>query len=308
MKNAILGAACGYTIEQLRPFLASCQEVMPDSDVFIFYHRDDAEAAAEAKAICPSVTLVRPGDIALRRWLNKFPRGRRRLSEMALNHGKKRCAKRGTELCSDHYVTLGYGVAIARYLWYLDWYLRQEPGAYSNLLIADTRDVYFQSDPFADQASKPIFTGEESLRMGKCQVNGDWFVQVFGADQYDRIKEHWIICSGVTGGGYGAMGEYLRAFCQVIFDAGNRIVRANGYDQAVHNYLLRFTEMGQKVELCTEGSDRLVSMHNLPSGVIQVEEPCTVKTKANSLISIVHQYDRNPKLTDAIVRRYSSRV
>ncbi|WP_309398489.1 hypothetical protein [Cerasicoccus maritimus] len=304
MKTVILGAACGYTIEQLKPFLASCHEAIPNSDVFIFYHRDDAQAVAEAKAACPSVTLIRPGDISLRYWLNRFRRGRRRLSEMALSYGKKRSAKRRVELCSDHFVTLGYGVAIARYLWYLDWYLQQKPGVYGKVLLADTRDVFFQADPFDHQSDKPIFTGEECLEMGKCQVNGDWYVQVFGEDEYRQIGEKLILCSGVTGGEFEAMGDYLRAFCQVIFDAGNRIVRANGYDQAVHNHLLRFTPMGERVELCAEGSDRLVTLHHLSSKAISFEPPCTVKTAAGELISIVHQYDRNPKLTDAINRRY----
>lgn len=304
MKTAILGTAYGYSIDMLAPFLRSCHRAMPGADVFLFIDRDDDATAAEARKLCPTTQLIRPQDTTPRKWLNRFHRGRRRLSDMALVHGLKRCRKGGHAPCSDKYVTLAFGPAVARYLWYLDWYHQHAGDGYDQLLIADTRDVVFQFDPFSGGLDQPIFTGIEAITMGSSKVNRDWYVQAFGEEKYDEIKPHLVLCSGVTGGEFGAMGEYLEAFVQLTLDCGHRVVRGNGYDQALHNYLLRYTPIGERVALCDALSPRLITLHYLGEQAFRIDEGNLIKNAAGALIAIVHQYDRHAGLVNVVSQFY----
>lgn len=296
--TAILGAAYRYTIEQLEPFLRSCADSLPDEDVYLFTERTDEPSRALAARYCPNVSLIEPDDMAIRRRFERIPRGRRILGAASLRFGRSRPGRAGL-----HWRTLPFSPAVARYLWYLDWYSNQPTGKYTHLLIADTRDVFFQRNPFLDERDLPLFTSEESIRMDTTPVNTNWYRTAYGDAAFDRIRDHPVLCSGVTGGQFGPMGNYLEGMSAEILEAGNKILLAHGYDQALHNHLLRTTPLGETVSLLKSPHALLVSMENTGVSQVAIGDDGTLCTLDGEAIAIVHQYDRHFELRAAVEKR-----
>jgi hypothetical protein len=84
---------------------------------------------------------------------------------------------------------------------------------YNRVWLADVRDTYFQSDPFAMMAvdTKGFFTfsGVESVSIEQCGWNGGWVKDCFGPDVLSRIGKQKIICSGVSMGDVESVYSYL---------------------------------------------------------------------------------------------------
>ncbi|HQZ64180.1 MAG TPA: hypothetical protein PLY87_03855 [Planctomycetaceae bacterium] len=301
-KTAILGTAYGYPIEQLEPFLRSCHDSIPTADVFLFTDRVGGHDVDAARRYCPNCQLMRPRDIGMRRHFKKLKRGHRLLSLILLALGRRFTR-------SDSYsqlITGAFGVAIARYLWYFDWIRKSHAAKYERILLCDTRDVILQSDPFRAPFSGRLFCGQEPIALQACPVNSPWFRICYGDAGLKQIAGYPVLCSGVTGGAAEAIEEYLAAMCLEIMRLGGKVVRGNGLDQAIHNHLLRFSDLATQVDFCDRHSSRLVTMHYMRAEEIDVWSDQSLRTKQGELISIVHQYDRHPGLCDTVNRCFRS--
>jgi len=170
--------------------------------------------------------------------------------------------------------------------------------------LCDTRDVILQSDPFLEPFSGRLFCGEEPIALQDCSVNSAWYRICYSDEDLKQIGGHPVLCSGVTGGSALAIKGYLAAMCREILQLGGKVVRGNGLDQAIHNHLLRFTELGIDFEVCGRHSSRLVTMHYMSPDELEIWSDKSLRTKQGELISIVHQYDRHPCLSDSVNSRF----
>jgi hypothetical protein len=119
-----------------------------------------------------------------------------------------------------------YGIAVPRWRLYETWIKEAEgwhahdgDGGQSLLfLLTDTRDVYFQRDPFEDIENDvhsgggggrqlyDLYLFEEwtNMTIGTCKHNSDWVHSCWGPAMQQRLAPHPIICSGtVMGTGLG---------------------------------------------------------------------------------------------------------
>lgn len=118
---------------------------------------------------------------------------------------------------------LGRVVATLRYEWYWIWSLRYQANSW--LLLLDSRDSFFQSNPFADLPRTVLdpeggmtegllyFFGENAsaTRLGISTKNRRWISVGYGERTMEAIQEKPTICSGSTMGERIAIETYLRA-------------------------------------------------------------------------------------------------
>jgi hypothetical protein len=304
-ETAILGAAVGYEIEQLEAFLRSCDAAAPNADVFIFTDKSSANETKLARQYCGRCVLIRPSGTRRRQLISRLRRGRRVLSKIELLAAKCLHLIQPNRSKHSSLVTGAFGVAIARYLWYLDWIKSAAANYYRNVLLTDTRDVIFQRDPFTEISTKMLWCGEEPILMKDCEINKAWYVQAYLTAGFERIATYPVLCSGVTGGPRAKVEEYLEAMCRAILQVGSRIVLHPGYDQAIHNHILRLSDLSGCVTFFGAESSNLATMHNTPVGSLCIADDQSIRTGDGTLISIVHQYDRHQELRRSVNQRFT---
>jgi hypothetical protein len=249
----------------------------------------------------PRCRVITASGSSLRRWLQKLPMGRLRLSRLLFNlSGLVPESSVGRSFQSA-----SFGVAIARYLWYLNWLKKNAVSATDRFIISDTRDVIFQDNVFALMRDNTLYCGIESETVGRCGQNFGWYRQCYGESIAMQNRENAVLCSGVTCGTASVILPYLEALCQEILKAGTRISLWNGYDQALHTHLLHCSELSVSCSFQGESSSFLSTMVRMEESRFTTDPDGVVSLRDGGRISIVHQYDRHPKIRAAILRRFA---
>ena len=79
---------------------------------------------------------------------------------------------------------------------------------YDQILLSDSRDVYFQDDPFNYN-----YTGEinflEDYKIKDCPYNSKWIIKTYGNKEFLSIANNTILCSGTVLGKNEKIQEYL---------------------------------------------------------------------------------------------------
>jgi hypothetical protein len=171
---------------------------------------------------------------------------------------------------------------------------------YANVLLADSRDVVFQRDPFASLPAG-LTTGLESVLMKDQPANVEWLRHLYGDDStfpMESLMNQKVICSGVTLGGTADVATYLEKVCAEFMEKLPRMIHTPYLDQGVHNGLLRtgkisnahFTENGEPW-IATVGTSDLREFAKSSRELL---------TASGEPVSIVHQYDRHPALMTSL--------
>ena len=80
---------------------------------------------------------------------------------------------------------------------------------YNNILCCDSRDIYFQSNPFNFNYKGEINFFLEDKKIKDCPYNSNWIIKTYGKEIFDDIGDKTILCSGTVLGSYKKMKEYL---------------------------------------------------------------------------------------------------
>ncbi len=80
---------------------------------------------------------------------------------------------------------------------------------YENILCCDSRDIYFQSNPFDFNYKGEINFFLEDRKIKDCPFNSNWIIKTYGKDIFDSIADKTILCSGTVLGSYKKIKEYL---------------------------------------------------------------------------------------------------
>jgi hypothetical protein len=100
-----------------------------------------------------------------------------------------------------------------RYKFYLD-YLKKNK--FDRVMVADTRDVIFQKNPFNDKNFSDLCFFQEDKKIKECGFNSNWIRNLYGKDNYNKIKNNKILCSGTSIGSYINILDYLKKICAEI--------------------------------------------------------------------------------------------
>ncbi len=184
---------------------------------------------------------------------------------------------------------------ILRYLFY-NAYLKEYGANYDKVLIADTRDVIFQKDPFDYPFKEGLYCylEDESERIRDNVYNSAWIRDAFSPADLEEIGDNLISCSGVTIGDVPSFLHYFKAMTEQLY-----ITQEKGcQDQGVHNYVIYkglLKDIPLHLVKDDKGAVSTISRFK-PKTRIYINRKGLVTDSTGRIINIVHQYDRHPHL------------
>lgn len=193
-------------------------------------------------------------------------------------------------------------------------YLRQHRIVHASgrVLLADSRDVVFQRDPFTIPADphRPLdlFMEDYLRNFANSGINQGHVVPCFGGDAVRRVllsPPRAVSCSGVTLGSHSAIVAYLEAMWNEM-TRPHYSAQCLQHDQAFHNWLLWTGRLSQAV-----GGVRALSNEEGPVTTIGWPQHLyrdrfgRVLNRRGELVHVVHQYDRRKRLVASLGARYA---
>lgn len=180
-------------------------------------------------------------------------------------------------------------------------------GKYTTALLSDV-DVVFQADPFQKYLhdfKTGIILGEERHYYKDCETNSIWYKQGYSAF-YDTVKDKKILNCGITIGEIDKLIDYQK---KVASELGVVLARQNyfAYDQVILNHLTYITN-DLNFTILPHLNDYIIHL----SQVDDVREDISLWIKENKIFNpitntpftIVHQFDKKPKLKKFITEKY----
>lgn len=289
--NLVIGIADGYTDEQLRPFLLSLQRTGYQGEIVFFHHRLTKQTLQRLKKL----------NVRLIPFFNLRSRFRGRLGAWTLNQVSQVYYRWKWPFYSWGWPHLLSPVK-QRFILYHR-FLEAHGNLYDKVLLTDTRDVYFQRDPFSGQSTGDVLFFEESHPLRHGMFNPMWIVFQLGPDALDRLGGRMALCSGTILGGAEAVKSYLERFLRMMKDAG-RLDFATG-DQALHNAAV-YEGLGSfpfKARICANGADLVYTLTRyMVLSEIRQSSTGEVVDGTGRVVPILHQYDRHPCIQQALLR------
>ena len=203
-------------------------------------------------------------------------------------------------------------VATARYELYWAWSLAYHASSW--LMLIDSRDAVFQTDPFkglpreeeeqAEDGQLYFFEeNAEATTIGQSQFNSRWLKTAYGVENVTPFFDKPVVCSGSTMGEQVAIEAYLRAMV-VQFDETR--CKVKGCDQGFHNYLhysrgLEGVKGIRSVKLWEQGKGIINNLGLLRDKPLRerglLKEGTNEVLNWNGSISpVAHQFDRDDEL------------
>ncbi|KAH8066502.1 hypothetical protein JL722_948 [Aureococcus anophagefferens] len=286
--DAVMGLAFGYGAEAYRVFVGSLRKAGFAGDVVL--------ATSEA-------AKMRPGVEAYLRSQRVLAYGFR-FSCASMRMGRRLLGTPGGCVLLDWYAAgdprRPRPLALARYEMYATWLRYYDERSYA--LLVDTRDTFFQADPFEGlKRRRPldlyVFQEHRELKtIGRCPFNSGW-LSCFDKPRGESIaawrgildrptplvKKHFdapVHCSGSTLGSRDGARRYVAAMLDAFdeFACHESVFDAIQSDQGYHNYLVLSGRLGALVPNVT----------SVPQGF----GAGFVTNWDGTRSAVVHQYDR----------------
>ena len=174
--------------------------------------------------------------------------------------------------------------------------LSEDLNDYDKVILPDTRDVVFQANPLDFLSDEDLDLSVETKQIKDCpNFNKPWVVNLYGEDIYEKVKDNWILCAGVTAGKKAS----IISLCKLMMDEHLRL-RDRFVDQAALNV---FHAQGKlpKSKLHFTG-ESLVATIGHSFGVTKINERGQVEGIDGTIPAIVHQYDRHPSIVEGLYK------
>ena len=178
-------------------------------------------------------------------------------------------------------------------------YLTAHPSEYSNVMLTDVRDVFFQRDPFqfdfGDEVCCFLEDGRDTI--GSSVTNRTWIRDLFGSAALKSMERARISCSGVTIGSYKRIMKYLETMVDYItrFVLPRQSRIDDGADQGVHNYILHYGLVPYSRVFSNEDGP-VITLTGVPEVDVRFDKNGYVVNKTGEVVNVVHQYDRLPRV------------
>lgn len=310
--DAVFGLAEGYDLTTYVAFLETLKETGFTGDVVLSVSSSENMKRGVEDYLKKQDNLV----IYMMEWSCYNQKGE-----------SKATAGEGANLCQANGIyqteTSGSGVddprvprpvATSRYELYWMWASHYDD--LSMIMLIDSRDTFFQSNPF-DQIERSKsnirqtggllhFFGEnrDAVSLQTSKYNLRWLQEAYGSDLngHKSMLEKQVICSGSTMGEKFALDMYLRAVIAE-FDSTKCILK--GCDQGFHNYLYYSKALEGVPEI------KQIILHDQGKGVINnlgaLREKSLKEQKVldndnhvlnwdGSISPVAHQFDRDDDL------------
>ena len=78
----------------------------------------------------------------------------------------------------------------------------------SNIFFCDSRDIYFQSDPFKYSYDGSLNFFSEDSNIEDCAINSQWMNKTLGKKTFEELRKKHIVCCGTVMGTVDAFHDY----------------------------------------------------------------------------------------------------
>lgn len=288
--NAIITAATGYSEADLQPFLCSIARACSDTKVFLIVYKRHLARVEKLRRRFP---FVEPVCVPYR-----FNTGGSVYRWLARHFIDENYAA-----CGSFWRSLGrysLDIMLERFFLALD-VVQTHRNSITNVLLADSRDVILQQNPFA-QIGHRLLSGLEEKIIGDCPRNSDWIIRVYGTHVHASLSGRRVVCAGITLGPAKEVEEYLAAMCREIWRRLPKVAAIEQYDQAIHNYLIYNDRL--HLELTDNRAGIIATLHYESSSNIEIDAVTGVAKVQGKAPAIIHQYDRHEHLLLFVKQRF----
>ena len=171
---------------------------------------------------------------------------------------------------------------------------------FENILLCDSRDIYFQSNPFDFRYKGLINFFLEDKKIKDCPYNSNWILKTYGDKVYKDINESIILCSGTVLGNKEKIVEYLELITKYVFTYKYKKrfkylitfrpdPEGRGCDQAHANYLIH-SSIIKNFELYSNSRGPIATVFYLKK--IIFDKNSFLINERGEPYKIVHQYDK----------------
>lgn len=179
-------------------------------------------------------------------------------------------------------------------------YLAECGGIYDRVMLADTRDILFQKDPFDFEMADglTVFVEDSSAKIGSCFTNSTWIRDGFGEKILEKLSDKTIYCSGTIFGSPENMAEYFERVLEVYATYRPR----QTIDQATHNYIMHLQPPAGWRPFDNDNGP-VLTMAKMKAEQIRFDERGFIVNAEGRVYSTLHQYDRHPELALRLLER-----
>jgi hypothetical protein len=281
----IMGLVSGMTLQQVQPFFLSLEKSGYRGDVAMVV--SDLDAATQAFLRARRVQLIPFQKAGLKR----FSAGVARLPGYFLSRQKRRLFERQLAPAYLHH-------HCARHFFCED-FLQECGGHYTHVMLADTRDILFQNDPFAFDVPDglSVFLEDLTKTIGACKFNSSGMLRVFGKKILRELGDQPIACAGTIIGTAAAIREHLARMNRILLQQKDR----KTIDQPVHNYLV-YKKPPAKLHRFANFAGPVLTMVYIEPERLQFNDRGQLINPDGSVINTLHQYDRHHELAPKLLK------
>jgi hypothetical protein len=171
------------------------------------------------------------------------------------------------------------------------------------IIFSDTRDVFFQINPFDFLNGDYIHCAMENNKIDNCKFNSYWMKSVVSPEEYESIKYRTVICGGTIIGSKNTIYyliDWMIGFISHFswMDIGDRLMILE--QSALNVFGLRNPHLIQKHYI--QNSRILTCGHS--STILRINSDGILLNDLNEPYTIIHQYDRHPHIFKMIQEKY----
>jgi hypothetical protein len=171
---------------------------------------------------------------------------------------------------------------------------------YNNILLCDSRDIYFQGNPFEFNYNGPINFFLEDFKIKNCPYNSNWIIKTYGKKEFDQISNKTILCSGTVLGESEKIKEYLKLITKYIsnfryqkklkyFLTFRTDPEERGCDQGHANYLVHTSKIND-INFYSNGKGPIATVFYLNE--LNFDNKSRLINELGNPYLLVHQYDK----------------
>ena len=183
-------------------------------------------------------------------------------------------------------------------------FLNENIDKYNLVLHVDIRDSIFQKNFFQIYDIKKPFLGvalEESIFLNET-INKGWFIYAFGEDEYKKVENERIICSGTI---WGTADKFLQLLIEIWEKVKNGVFNMNWHDQAAFNYIIYNEKIFDDCLLKTENKDgNVLTLAIVKNKNISLDSEDNILNYKGEIVALVHQYDRIKYIKKKVKKKF----
>lgn len=204
-------------------------------------------------------------------------------------------------------------IQFKRYKIFLE-YLKNK--TFNNILLCDSRDIYFQANPFEFNYNEKINFFLEDQIIKNCPFNSNWILKTYGKKEYDKISNKTILCSGTVLGENFKIIEYLNLITKNIskFKYKKKLKylitlrpdpEGRGCDQGHANYLVHNFKI-DNFKFYSNSKGPVATAFYLDK--VRFDSKSNLINESGEPYLIVHQYDKRWNIFEKPVANFKKNI